>query len=63
MRLAGESLQGHSFHPKVKMITFHTCHGNPMGHQAGVNSPSQHGREPWFWALVEFPGKGRSVAG
>lgn len=63
MRLAGESLQGHNFRPKVKMITFHTCHGNPMGHQAGVNSPSQHGREPWFWALVEFPGKGRSVAG
>lgn len=62
-RLAGESLQGHSFYLKVKMITFHTCHVNPMGHLAGVNSPSHQGGEPWFQALVEAPGKGWSLAG
>lgn len=63
MRLDGESLQGHNFHLKVKMITVHTCHVNPMGCHARVNSPSHQGGEAWFWALVESPGKGWSTAG
>lgn len=46
-----------------RSITFHTCHVNPMGHLAGVNSPSHQGGEPWFQALVEAPGKGWSLAG
>lgn len=57
------SLKCHSSCLREKRILFYTCHVSSMGYHARVNLPSQQGGEPsGFLALVESPGKGRSLA-